>query len=403
LAKGALTLAGLGKKQLNIEAAKAARDLDIALPKAAASEGKIIALVDQFLGKAPISGNIMQKRYLNMANKVTKELDSAYDSVINSKELVGIDDRIKRLYDNAKEVLPQEAQVIPQKTTTVTEEIRNKLAESASLSPGEKKVLSIIKDYEEIFTPYGIKRIPAPVKNLVASQDSLNKVIDWKDNNVNWLKEKKAASYVKELHNAIGNDLSQYGKKNPEWYNYFKQADNLFSKKATREELQNMFTTVENTATGELSYNSLSKILHDDQTKNRLKKITQPEIFERLEKLGTVARAMAVKNKNLPNPSGTAATQATLNVLGLFAGVGSYAAGAGLPTAMTYIIGAPAIAHLLTDKKTLDLAIKFAETGGQKAALGFNNRMRAITGYTPVTLMREASKLEQEKQRTKQE
>ncbi len=398
LAKGTLGLVGLGKGKLNLEAAKAAQDLDIALPKAAASEGKVIALADQFLSKAPIAGNIMQKRYLNMANKVTKELDNAYDSVISSKELVGIEDRIDQLYTNAKEVLPKDSVVVPQKITTMTENIKNELAKSASLSAGEKKVLSVVNDYEEKFAPYGIKRIPSPVEDLVASQDSLSKVIDWKDTNVNWLKEKKAASYIKKLHNAISNDLAEYGKKNPDWYNYYKQADNLFSKKSKRQEVQDLFSGVENAATGELSYNSLSKILHDEQTKNRLKKITSPETFNRLEKLGTVARSMAIKNKNLPNPSGTASTIASANVIGGMVGVGSYATAVAWPLVVKYIITAPTLAHFLTDKKSLDLAIKFAENSNPANTVKFSQRMKAITGYTPVTLLREAQKLEQENQ-----
>ena len=184
LAKGLITATGLGKGKLNLDAAKAAQELDIALPKAAASNGKLIALADQILSKAPISGNIMQKRYLNMANKVIKELDDAYDSILPKSELASVDDKIKQLYDHAKEVLPEGASVVPKNVTNLTEQIKTELSKSASLSPGEKKVLSVIQDYENKFVPMGIKRIPSPVGDLVASQDSLGKVIDWKDTSV---------------------------------------------------------------------------------------------------------------------------------------------------------------------------------------------------------------------------
>jgi hypothetical protein len=391
LAKGALGLVGLGKNKLNLEAAKSARDLDIALPKAAASEGKIIALADQFLGKAPISGNIMQKRYTSMGNKVLKELDNAYESVISSKDLVEVEDRITKLYNHAEQILPEKAQIVPQKTTEIIREIKQKI-KTFSPSDDEKKLLTELGKIEQNISPSGIKNIPAEVSYLVGTKRSLNGTIGWD------VKEKGVKTLLKKVQHSLSEDIAQYGKKNPEWYNYFSDADKLYGKVAQRKQLKDMFSNVESDATGELSYNSLSKVLNNNETRDELKKLVQPEVFERMNKLGTVARAMALKNKNLPNPSGTAATLATTNVLGALAGYGSYATGAGWPIAVKYIIGAPVLAHLLTDKKTLDLAIKFAETGGEKAAIGFNQRMRAITGYTPVTLMREVSKLEQEKQ-----
>lgn len=400
LAKGALTAVGLGKNKLNLEAAKAAQELDIALPKAAASEGKIIALADQLLSKTPVAGGIMSKRYSDMANKVMKELDKAYDSALPASELAGVEDRIKQLYSNSRELLPKDAQIVPKNVTSVTESIKTELAKSASLSAGEKKVASIIKDYEDKFVPMGIKRIPSPVEDLVASQDSLGKVINWDDTSVNWKQEKKAASMVKKLYNSISNDLSEYGKTNPEWYSYHKEADKLFTKFSRRQELEKMLGKVESTATGEMSYNSLSKILNDDQTKSRLQKITTPETFERLEKLSKVARAMAIKNKNVPNPSGTAVTQKTFDILSMLTGYGLARNAA--KTALTLSLGS-GIAHLLTDKKSLDAAIRFAESPTANNAVTFSQRMKQVTGYTPVTLLREAQKLEQGKEEVKPE
>jgi len=395
LTKGALTAVGLGKNKLNLEAAKAAQGLDIALPKAAASEGKAIALADQFLSKTPVASGVMNKRYSEMANKVMQELDKAYDSALPKAELAGVEDRISQLYLNSREALPKEAQIVPKNVTSVTESIKADLAKSASLSPGEKRILSIINDYEDKFVPMGIKRIPSPVEDLVASQDSLGKVVDWKDTSVNWQKEKKASGMVKRLYNAINNDLAEYGKTNPDWFNYHKEADKLFTKFSRRKELEDMLGKVENTATGEMSYNSLSKILNDEQNRARLQKITNPETFERLDKLSKVARAMAVKNKNIPNPSGTAVTQKTFDLISVMTGAGAVVAP---EKTVLAVIGGSGLAHLLTDKKTLDLAIKFAETPTNINAVNFSKSMKQITGYTPVTLLREVQKLEQTNQ-----
>jgi hypothetical protein len=396
--RAAFSAVGLGKNKLNLEAAKAAQGLDIALPKAAASEGKAIALADQFLSKTPVASGVMGKRYSDMADKVMKELDKAYDSALPAAERVGVEEKIRQLYLNARESLPSEAQIVPSNVTSVTEQVKAELAKSASLSAGEKKVLSIINDYEDKFVPMGIKRIPSPVEDLVASQDSLGKVVDWKDTSVNWQKEKKAAGMVKRLYNSISNDLEQYGKTNPEWYNYQKEADKLFTKLSRRKELEDMLGAVENTATGEMSYNSLSKILNDEQNRARLQKITNPETFDRLDKLSKVARAMAIKNKNIPNPSGTAVTQKTFDLISILTGASAVVAPE--KTALA-VIGGSGLAHLLTDKKTLDLAIKFAETPININAVEFGKRMKQITGYTPVTALREAGKLEQGKEETK--
>ena len=398
--RAAFSAAGLGKNKLNLEAAKAAQELDIALPKAAVSEGKAIALADQFLSKTPVASGVMGKRYSEMANKVMKELDKAYDSALPQSEVIGVEDRIRQLYSNSREALPKEAQIVPKNVTSITESIKAELAKSASLSAGEKRVLSIIGDYEDKFVPMGIKRIPSPVEDLIASQDSLGKVIDWKDTTVNWQKEKKASGMVKRLYNAINNDLAEYGKTNPDWYNYHKEADKLYTKFSRRKELEDMLGKVENTATGEMSYNSLSKILNDEQNRARLQKITNPETFERLDKLSKVARAMAVKNKNIPNPSGTAVTQKTFDLISILTGASAVVAP---EKTILAVIGGSGLAHLLTDKKTLDLAIKFAEMPTNINAVNFSKSMKQITGYTPVTLLREAQKLEQGKEEAKPE
>lgn len=395
--RAAFSAVGLGKNKLNLEAAKAAQGLDIALPKAAASEGKAIALADQFLSKTPVASGVMGKRYSEMANKVMKELDKAYDSALPASELAGVEDKIRQLYSNSREALPKEAQIVPKNVTSITESIKAELSKSASLSAGEKRVLSIINDYEDKFVPMGIKRIPSPVEDLVASQDSLGKVVDWKDTSVNWQKEKKASGMVKRLYNAINNDLAEYGKTNPDWFNYHKEADKLYTKFSRRKELEDMLGKVENTATGEMSYNSLSKILNDEQNRARLQKITNPETFERLDKLSKVARAMAIKNKNIPNPSGTAVTQKTFDLISILTGASAVVAP---EKTILAVVGGSGLAHLLTDKKTLDLAIKFAETPTNVNAVNFSKSMKQITGYTPVTALREAQKLEQGQEQT---
>ena len=392
-AKGLLAVAGLGKNKLNLDAAKAGQDLGINLPKAVVSDGKAIAYADRFLSHAPIAGNIMQKRYANIGTKVLKELDNAYESVISSKELVGIEDRISKLYTKAQDTLPANAEVVPKNTLRLVNEIREQI-KAPALSGDFAKLNTKINQIEKEFAPSNKKGIPASTKTLVNQKENLNNSI-YTDLNTS-----KGQKLLGDLNNAIRDDIAEYGKSNPEWHQYFTQADALFSKKSQRKDLEKLLTgKAESYTHGDITYGALSKVLNTPESKDKLKGLVKPEIFERMEKLGIVTQALAKKNKDTINPSGTAVAQTTINWISALAGLGGYKTGAIEPlTATGTLIGASGLAHLLTDKKTLDLAIKFAETGTEKAAVAFNVRMKAITGYTPVTLARETAKREQDKQ-----
>ena len=385
-AKTAFSGVGLGKNNLDVNTVKAAKDLDITLPKAVASNGKMIALADQFLSKAPIAGDIMQKRYAKIGERVIKTLDDAYDSIISSKELQGVDKKIGDLYDKSRTMLPQEAMVTPNNTLGKIEEIKNSI-KTASPSADEQTLLAEIGKIENFFAPYGSKNIPASVDYLVGTKKSLNGTIKWD-------MDQGVKNRLKEVQHALQGDIAEYGKTNKDWYKYYTGADELYSKVAKREQLEYLLTGKStNQATGEVTYSNLSKVMHADKTASQLKKLVEPEVFDKLQKLGTVSRAMAIKNKNLPNPSGTAPTQSLINWMTGITGAGAYKVGALEPmTAITGVLGATGVAHLLTDKKSLDTAIRLVESGEKTAVMDFNKRMKAITGYTPITLMRELNK-----------
>ncbi len=226
------------------------------------------------------------------------------------------------------------------------------------------------------------------LEGLIGTKKSLNSTIKWD-------MDEGVVNRLREVQRALVDDIKEYGKKNKEWFKYFDGADRLYEKSAKREQLEYLLTgKTTNHATGELSYNNLSKVIHNPQTNEKLKKLVTPEVFDKLQKLGTVARALTVKNKNKPNPSGTAPTQ---TIIGWIAGIAGLGTGVGTGfiepmTAITGAIGATGVAHLLTDKKSLNAAIKFVETGDKAAALTFNQRMNAITGYTPITLLKELNK-----------
>jgi len=393
LTKGGFALSGLGKNSLKLDTAKAGKELGMDLPKAVVTNNGLTGLADQFLNKMPLSGNIMQKRYGKIGEKVLQELDNAYESVISAKDLSGIEQKISRMYDSAKNSLPNNAQTVPTNTVNAISEIRDEL-KAFSNSGDYKKLLSHINEIEKHIAPHGIKNIPTEVKMLVNQKENTGNLI-YGD-----IKTPKGRFFSQHLDRAIKDDLATYGQSNSEWYKYFSGADKLYSKKETRKSLEKLLGSKAESAThGELTYGSLSKVLNTPETKDQLRELVKPEIFTRLEKLGNVTQAMASKNKSIPNPSGTAVTQAAINVLGGLTGFGVTKYGFVEPTtAVSSLIGGAAVAHLLTDKKTLDLAIKLAEKPTEKAAIAFNRRMKEITGYTPVTLAKEAAKRSEQEQ-----
>lgn len=385
------------KNKVNQPLAQASKDLDIPVPNSMISENKVFKLADSFLENIPFVGKSSKKRQAIVGEKTLEELDKAYDSVLPKAELEGVKQRIRELYNTRNTLLPEGAQTTTENLTSVIAGIKAELDKIGSLTPGQKKVASIIADYEKKFQ----KGNAANIEDLVVTQDSLGPQINWKDTTIDWANEKKASGMLKRLYNSIDNDLAGYGKTNSEWYKFHKEADKLNTKVRKREELEALLTgKAVNDATGELSYYNLSKALHNKKTAKQIESLVEPEIFDRLKKLGTVARATAIESKAIRSQSwkSTAVQATTKVILGLTGGGGALVA----PTITggTLAVLIP-IAHAISDRKFLDYAIRFSEAPTAKNAVTFSQRMKQITGYTPVTMLREAQKLEQGREEAK--
>lgn len=387
------------KNKVNQPLAEASKDLDIPVPNSMISENKVFKLADSFLENIPFVGKSSKKRQAIVGEKVLGELDKAYDSVLPKAELEGVKQRVKELYNTRNTLLPEGAQTTTENLTSVIAGIKAELDKIGSLTPGQKKVASIIADYEKKFQ----KGNAANIEDLVVTQDSLGPQINWKDTTIDWANEKKASGMLKRLYNSIDNDLAGYGKTNSEWYKFHKEADKLNTKVRKREELEALLTgKAVNDATGELSYYNLSKALHNKKTAKQIENLVEPEIFDRLKKLGTVARATAIESKAIRSQSwkSTAVQATTKVILGLTGGGGAVIA----PTLTGGTLAALIpIAHAISDRRFLDYAIRFSEAPTAKNAVTFSQRMKQITNYTPVTLLREAQKLEQGREEAKPE
>ncbi|MBM3467720.1 MAG: DNA alkylation repair protein [Alphaproteobacteria bacterium] len=379
LAKIPMKLMGLTPKSMNIEAARAARDLGIDLPAAAVTDSKLTALADQYVGKAPIFGNKLKNKYLLAEEQTQKVLSDIFDEIGPSRT-PEIEGQIAGRYNKVETSLPADAKVLPINLKKAIDDIK---INTAILSPDEKSLLQSLETIKneiepasKIISQYGPIKLPLQeydVNKLVGTKKSLNSIIKW-DTGAG------VKNHLKRIQKAISQDIKEYGKTNPEWYDAFKEADKLYGDVAKRERLENILRhKATSDATESLSYNTLAKAINNHKNTASIRKQLTPETFEKIQKLGTVAKAMAIKSKNIPNPSGTATTGGiSAAIFGLFYD----------PITTAKLLGAGyGASRLLTDKKFLDLALKLAENPNNLATTtALNHRIKEITGYSAVAL-----------------
>ena len=380
LAKIPMKLMGLTPKGMNIEAAKAARDLGIDLPAAAVTDSKLTALADQYVGKAPIFGNKLKNKYALAEEQTQKVLSDILDEIGPSRT-PEVEGHIAGLYNKVKTSLPADAKTLP---TNFKEAIDNIKIDTAILSPDEKSLLQSLETMKNEIEPFSkvLNQYGSPIKlslkeydvnKLVGTKKSLNSIIKWDT-------DAGVKNQLKKIQKAVSRDIEEYGKTNPEWYDAFKEADKLYGDVARREKLENILgRKATNYATDSLSYNALAKAINDPKNSESIKKQLTPETFKKIQKLGTVAKAMAIKSKNIPNPSGTATTGGiSAAIFGLFYD----------PITTAKLLGGGyGATKLLTDKKFLDLALKLAENPNNLATTtALNHRIKEITGYSAIAL-----------------
>lgn len=379
LAKIPMKIMGLTPKSMNIEAAKAARDLGIDLPAAAVTDSKLTALADQYVGKAPIFGNKLKNKYALAEEQTQKVLSDILDEIGPSRT-PEIEGHIAGLYNKVATSLPSDAKVLPVNLKKAIDDIK---INTAILSPDEKSLLQSLETIKneiepasKIVSQYGPIKLPLQeydVNKLVGTKKSLNSIIKWDT-------DAGVKNQLKKIQKAISRDIEQYGKSNPEWYDAFKEADKLYGDVAKRERLENILRhKATSDATESLSYNTLAKAINNHKNTASIRKQLTPETFEKIQKLGTVAKAMAIKSKNIPNPSGTATTGGiSAAIFGLFYD----------PITTAKLLGAGyGTTKLLTDKKFLDLALKLAENPNNLATTtALNHRIKELTGYPAIAL-----------------
>ena len=284
LAKIPMKLMGLTPKSMNIEAARAARDLGIDLPAAAVTDSKLTALADQYMGKAPIFGNKLKNKYTLAEEQTQKALSDIFDE-IGPARTPEIEGQIAGRYNKVATSLPLEAKVLPINLKKAIDDIK---INTAILSPDEKSLLQSLETIKneiepasKIVSQYGPIKLPLQeydVNKLVGTKISLNSIIKWD-------MDAGVKNQLKKIQKAISQDIEQYGKTNPEWYDAFKEADKLYGDVAKREKLENILGhKATNYATDSLSYNALAKAIYNPKNSESIRKQLTPETFKKIQK-----------------------------------------------------------------------------------------------------------------------
>lgn len=409
IGKTATKFAGLGPNKINVKVAEAAKDLGIKLPATALTDSTLTGLIDQTVSKTPFFGNLLKNKYDQVKEQTQKNLENIYDQ-IGPTRTPEVTKKISDLYKNTGKFLPENAATKPSHTANALNKINDSFYADIS-SPDRLKLKAYINDLKSKIDPDLKSKVsPNIIKEhgdikLPLQDYAVRKLIDGKVmiNDIVYDLRGDSLERLKEINRAISKDIEEYGKKNPEWYKKFKEADKFYGDVAKRENTEKL---LRNQATmddaEELSYAALNNSINNKQNLNLIQRNTTPETFEKIKKLGTVSKAMVQKNRRVPNPSGTALTSLTVSaglgmVATLFDNPSEIITGGGLST----IIGTAAATSLLTDERVVDLSLKLAQEKGKAklaTAMKLNKRVKDITGYTLNSIYRASRNLNKEEE-----
>ncbi len=114
-AKAAMQTLGLNPKNLKIDALEAANRLGIDLPASGATNTKTMALANQMVGGLPIAGDVIREKVKTASLQFQKAFKDMADSVGPLKN-TAVEQHVNRLYNLARDTLPQQAAIVPHHT-----------------------------------------------------------------------------------------------------------------------------------------------------------------------------------------------------------------------------------------------------------------------------------------------
>lgn len=395
IARSATSIAGFGKKNLNVDAIEAANRLNIDLPGVAATEAVAPSFVHSTLSKFPYFGEELRQKIQTASKQFQKSWDDMMD-IVGPAKTEEISLANSRNYKLMRKSIPNDAAVDSSPILEAISNIENKL-ETISYSDSSKKLFSIMEDFKKTLSPSKPKlplefekypanikeqilnalpneAVPISVQKLVRQKVELNKIM--RDRNIFDRTDTDSLGFLKDLSAGVDTALENYGATNPTFLKNLKNANQQFAKTARRESLDDVLSgKIVNPKTGEVSYGSLLSILGDRKKQKFLKNNLGEANYKKLNDFVVVAKSMESAIRRNPNPSGSATVG---SVMGLIASVayGNYA----LPAA---VVGGGTVAtKLLTNKKFLNKSLQFSKEPTETVAKQLGKIVEDSTGMT---------------------
>lgn len=401
LARKATSIAGFGKKNLNVDAIEAANRLNIDLPGVAATEAVAPSFAHSTLSKFPYFGEELRQKIQTASKQFQKSWEDMMDIVGPAKtEEVSLAN--SRNYKLMRKSVPNDAAVDSSPILEAISNIENKL-ETITYSDPSKKLFSIMEDFKKTLSPSKPKlpmefekyspqikeqilnalpneAVEISVNKLIRQKVELNKIM--RDRNIFDRTDTDSLSFLKDLSTGVDTALENYGATNPTFLKNLKNANEQFAKTAKRESLDDVLSgKIVNPKTGEVSYNSLLSTLGDRKKQKFLKNNLGEANYKKLNDFVVVAKSMESAIRRNPNPSGSATVG---SVMGLIASVayGNFS----LPAAV--VGGGKVATKLLTNKKFLNKTLQFSKEPKETVAKQLEKIVEESTGMTIQTLQK---------------
>lgn len=397
--KGAIKLAGFGKRNLDLDAIESAQKLNIDVPHPALTSGKAANLATQVIGKAPILGDKLKDKF----TQASKEYKHAFENLLEDvgpQKTEEVASEIARKYKHLEESVPQADTVLAKELLGTIHDLEASLDSTfhsaptkALLDVAHKIKSQIVEDV--IPLPEGFEKMapevqekvreaihaqtqlkPVSVKKLVRQKAELNKYM--KDRNLFDRTDGDTLNLLKRIQSATDRELEHYGNQNQAFLKAWKDANESHARTAKRESLDDFLSAkLKPDSKEDVAYGSLANLLERRESQKLLKNSLGEQNYKKLQDFVNVARAMQALNKNNPNPSGSATVGFLLGlaytplraIKGATLGYGAY--------------------QLLTSKRFLNLAIKYAKEPSQPLEKQLGKIVQESTGVPLQSLIKE--------------
>lgn len=409
--KGAIKLAGFGKRNLDLDAIESAQKLNIDVPHPAFTSGKAANLATQVIGKAPILGDKLKDKF----TQASKEYKGAFENLLEDvgpQKTEEVASEIAKKYKHLEESVPQADTVLAKELLGTIQDLEASLDSTFHSAP-TKALLDVahrIKGQiveDVIPLPEGFEKMapevqekvreaihaqtqlkPVSVKKLVRQKAELNKYM--KDRNLFDRTDGDTLNLLKRIQSATDRELEHYGNQNQAFLKAWKDANESYARTAKRESLDDFLSAkLKPDSKEDVAYGSLANLLERRESQKLLKNSLGEQNYKKLQDFVNVARAMQALNKNNPNPSGSATVGFLLGlaytplraIKGATLGYGAY--------------------QLLTSKRFLNLAIKYAKEPSQSAEKQLGKIVQESTGVPLQLLIKEMNTTENSQETNK--